>query len=61
MKYTIEHLNNGEPIDSETIEAIGVNVLITDKDGNKYGLPVTIENLNIDDLVLNEMEKYKIN
>ena len=61
MKYTIEHLNNGEPIDSKTIEAISVNIIITDTDGNKYGLPIHIENLNIDELVLKEMEKYKIN
>ena len=61
MKYIIEHLNGEIPIDVETIEFESVNVLLTDINGIKYGLPITIEDLNIDEKVLNALnEQYSV-
>lgn len=57
MKYIIEQLNGVNPIESKNIIVESVNVIITDVNGIKYGLPVKVEDLNIKDKVLTSLNK----
>jgi len=60
MKYKIEYLNGDKLIESDSITVESVNVIITDVNGVKYGLPVKIEDLNIDDKVLESLSQYAV-
>lgn len=60
MNYKIEHLNSSTKIINPTIKIVGVDVILTDEAGKKFGLQLPIKDLNIDDKILKELEKFKI-
>jgi len=60
MKYQFDWLNESEKIEVKEIISEDVNVLLIDEDGAKYLIPLKIKDLNINEKVLKELEKYKV-
>jgi hypothetical protein len=60
MNYKFDIVNNNEPIIKPTLKISGVNIILTDESGKEFGVSISIENLNIEDKVLEELKKYKV-
>ena len=60
MNYKIEHLNSSTEIKNATFDVVGVDVVLVDENGKRFGIQLSIEDLGIDDKVLRELEKFKV-
>lgn len=60
MNYKFDWLNDSKEIVNPTIKTESVNLLLVDEDGIQYGVSIKIKDLNIDEKVLKELEKYKV-
>jgi len=60
MNYEFVEVNEGKEIMNPEIKVSGVNIVLTDENGKKFGVAIPMTDLNIDDKVLKELEKYKV-
>lgn len=60
MKYLFIEVNDNKEIINPTIEVNGINIILTNEKGEKFGVSIPMKDLNIDDKVLKELEKYSV-